>query len=59
MLAGWRKVFLAIAAMAAVGAVLGLLIGALTENYLLWIGLMAGTGAVAGIALGYGLLPES
>jgi hypothetical protein len=59
MLASWRKVFLAIAAMAAVGAVLGVLIGALTENYLLWIGLMAGTGAVAGIALGYGLLPES
>jgi len=59
MLAGWRKVFLAIAAMAAVGAVLGVLIGALTDNYLLWIGLMAGTGAVAGIGLAYGLLPES
>jgi len=59
MRAGWMKVILAVAGTAAVGAILGLLIGALTENYLLWIGLMAGAGAVAGIALGYGLLPES
>jgi hypothetical protein len=53
------RVFLAIVGMAAVGAILGLLIGALTENYLLWIGLMAGAGAAAGVALAYGLLPES
>lgn len=41
------------------GAVLGFLIGALAENYLLWVSLMTIAGGGFGIALSYGFLPES
>ncbi len=59
MLQGWRTVFLAIAATAIAGGVIGVLIGALTGQWLLWIGVMVVVGAGFGVALAYGFLPES
>jgi hypothetical protein len=59
MLKGWRTVFLAIIGTALAGAVIGLLIGALTGQWLLWGGVMAVIGASFGVALAYGFLPES
>jgi hypothetical protein len=41
------------------GGLAGVLIGALAENYLLWIGVLAGGGAALGLAIVYGFLPES
>jgi hypothetical protein len=41
------------------GALLGLILGALTEEYLLWIGVCAALGVGFGLALSYGFLPES
>jgi hypothetical protein len=40
------------------GALLGLIIGALTEEYCLWIGIGAALGVGFGLALSYGFLPE-
>ena len=59
MVQGWRTVFLAIAATAIAGGVIGVLIGALTGQWLLWIGVMGAVGAGFGVALAYGFLPES
>lgn len=58
MLAGLRTVFLATIGTALAGAVIGVLIGALLDNYLLWTGLLAGVGACMGLAFAYGFLPE-
>lgn len=58
MVEGFKKVGLSIAAMSAAGAVLGVLVGALAENYLLWIGVMVFIGGNFGLMLGYGFLPE-
>jgi hypothetical protein len=41
------------------GGVFGILIAALTGEYLLWIGLSIVLGAGFGTALAYGFLPES
>jgi Na+/citrate or Na+/malate symporter len=41
------------------GAVIGILIGALAEDYVLWVSLMTITGGGFGVALSYGFLPES
>jgi hypothetical protein len=59
MLKGWRTVFLAIAGTAVAGGVIGVLIGALTGQWLLWIGVMGVVGSGFGVALAYGFLPES
>jgi hypothetical protein len=59
MLAGFAKVFGAVAGCAIAFSVFGVIIGAMAENYLLWIGISAMVGAGFGLALGYGLLPES
>jgi hypothetical protein len=59
MLQGFRTVIQAVIVSTLVGAAFGVLIGAMAENYLLWIGIMAGVGASFGVALGYGFLPES
>jgi Na+/citrate or Na+/malate symporter len=41
------------------GGVIGILMGALSENYLLWVSLMVVAGGAFGIALSYGFLPEN
>jgi ABC-type microcin C transport system permease subunit YejE len=59
MLRGFRTVAVFIIVMAFVGAVVGVLLGALADNYLLWVAVMAVLGSGMGLALGYGMLPES
>jgi hypothetical protein len=59
MLKGFAKVFAAVAAFAVIGSFFGILLGALTDNYLLWLGVTIFIGANFGLAIGYGLLPES
>lgn len=59
MLKGWRTVFLAIIGTSFAGALIGVLVGALTGQWLLWIGVLAALGAGFGIAMAYGFLPES
>jgi uncharacterized membrane protein YoaK (UPF0700 family) len=59
MLAGFKKVGLSVLAMLAMGAIVGVLVGAVASNYLLWVPVIAVLGAAMGIALGYGFLPES
>lgn len=59
MLAGVKKVGLSVMAMVAFGALLGVLVGAVASNYLLWVPVLTACGFAMGIALGYGLLPES
>lgn len=58
MVEGFKKVGFSIAVMAVAGAVLGVLMGALADNYLLWVAVMVFIGANFGILLGYGFLPE-
>ncbi len=58
MLAGLRTVFMATIGTALAGAIIGVLLGALLDNYLLWTGLLAGAGACMGLAFAYGFLPE-
>ncbi len=59
MVQGLWKVLLTTLVAIVIGSVFGLLIGVLVDNILLWVVLMAGAGAMMGIAFGYGLLPES
>ena len=59
MLKGWRTVFLAIVGTAVAGGVIGVLLGALTGQWLTWIGVMVVIGGSFGVALAYGFLPES
>lgn len=59
MLAGFKKVGLSVMAMLAFGAIVGVLVGAVAGNYLLWAPVMAVFGTAMGVALGYGFLPES
>ena len=59
MIAGLKTVALSVVAVAIAGGVFGVFIGALTGDYLLWIGVLAFVGANLGLALAYGLLPES
>lgn len=58
MLQGLKTVVLSVLGVAVLGALFGLLIGALTGDYLLWVGLLAFLGANFGLALAYGFLPE-
>lgn len=59
MLQGLWKVLGTTLVVMSIGSLFGLLIGVLVENVLLWVLLMAGAGAMMGIAFGYGFLPES
>jgi uncharacterized membrane protein YccC len=59
MVQGLWKVLLTTLVAIVIGSVFGLLIGVLVDNLLLWVVLMAGAGAMMGIAFGYGFLPES
>jgi hypothetical protein len=59
MLAGFAKVMGTVVLFAVIGSVFGVLLGALTDNYLLWLGVAMFIGANFGLAVGYGLLPES
>lgn len=58
MVEGFKRVGLSIAVTAAAGAVLGVVLGAIADNYLLWIAVMVFIGANFGIIMGYGFLPE-
>ncbi len=59
MLAGFARVGAAVVVFAVIGSAFGVLLGALTDNYLLWVGVTAFIGANFGLAIGYGLLPEN
>ena len=58
MLKGLLTVSIAFLVCVAVGAVFGVVVGAVAGNILLWAGLLALVGGGFGIALGYGFLPE-
>lgn len=58
MLKGLKTVAVAIAISTIAGAILGVFVGALAQNFLLWIGVSAATGAAFGVAMGYAFLPE-
>lgn len=59
MLAGWKRVGLTVIATAFAGAIMGLFIGFLVSEILLWTGVMLVVGGGFGVALAYGFLPES
>lgn len=64
MLPEIKLVMKVVGACGAAGAILGAIIGAMTSdfltlNYLIWVGVAAIFGSSAGLALAYGLLPES
>ena len=58
MTAKLKKVLLIIAGATLVGWILGLLMGRLLGNPVLWMGVLAAGGGVLGVALAYGFLPE-
>lgn len=58
MLAGLKIVVKVVALSTLAGAVVGVMVGALVEDFLLWTALMAGVGAATGLAFAYGFLPE-
>ena len=58
MFEGIKRIGMAVILTMVAGAVLGVFVGALADNYLLWIGIMAFVGANFGLAMGYGFLPE-
>ncbi len=58
MIEGFKRVGIAVAVTSVAGALLGVVVGALAGNYLLWIAVMIFVGANFGIAMGYGFLPE-
>lgn len=58
MLAGLKMVGITVAAATAFGALLGVLVGAVAGDYLLWVPALAAGGLGMGVALGYGFLPE-
>lgn len=58
MLPQLKTIFAAILFTTLAGVVVGLLVGKLTDEPLLWIGLMAAGGFAMGIVFAYGFLPE-
>jgi hypothetical protein len=58
MLAGFKLVGMTVVVATAFGAVVGVLVGAVADDYLLWVPALAAAGLGMGVALGYGFLPE-
>lgn len=58
MLAGFKMIGITVVAATAFGALLGVLVGAVASNYLIWVPAIAALGLGMGVALGYGFLPE-
>jgi len=58
MLAGFKMVGITVVAATAFGALVGVLVGAVANNYILWVPALAAAGLGMGVALGYGFLPE-
>jgi hypothetical protein len=58
MLAGFKMVGLTVVAATSFGAFVGVLVGAVASDYLLWVPALAAGGLGMGVALGYGFLPE-
>ena len=58
MLAGFKMVGITVVAATAFGALVGVLVGAVANNYILWVPALAAAGLGLGVALGYGFLPE-
>ena len=58
MLAGFKMIGLSVLAMLVLGAIVGVFVGAVASNYLLWVPVLAVVGGGMGVALGYGFLPE-
>jgi hypothetical protein len=54
-----KKIGIVTSATAAVGLFFGVLVGALTGDFLLWMGVLAACGVGLGLDLSYGFLPES
>lgn len=58
MLAGLKTLVRHTAIFAIVGALVGVLLGAVTDQYLQMVAAMTLVGAGFGVAIGYGFLPE-
>ena len=58
MLKGLLTITIAFLICVAVGAVIGVFVGVLAKNILLWSAVLALVGGGFGIAIGYGFLPE-
>jgi hypothetical protein len=58
MLPELKKIGIVTSAVTIVGLIFGVLIGALTGDFLLWMGVLAACGVAFGLALSYGFLPE-
>lgn len=59
MLQGFKTIAKVVIFSMLIGALFGVLLGALTESYLLWVGVSALIGGAVGIAFAYGFLPEA
>ena len=59
MLQGIKTIVLSVLATTVVGAVFGVLVGALIDQYLIATAILAFLGTSFGLALAYGFLPES
>lgn len=59
MLPELKKIGIVTTATTVVGLLFGALVGALTGDFILWMGVLAACGIGLGLALSYGFLPES
>lgn len=59
MLRSFKTIAIVVLVSAFIGAFFGVLLGALAESYLLWIGVSTVIGGALGIGFAYGFLPEA